>query len=119
MAILPHDRSDYEPINTRSRIPGGRIVTRQSAGALHMELWAQTMPPGGEIPLHYHECEESLTFLSGRVEVTLGDEIHVVEAVTTVFVPVGVLHRVVNVGEEAVRLLAFFPASSPAVLYLD
>ncbi len=117
MAILPHDRGDYEPIGSRSGIPGSRIVTLRSAGAQQMELWEQTMPPGGEIPFHYHECEESLTFLSGQVEVTLDEETAVVEADTTVFVPPHTLHRIRNVGDEPVRLLAFFPAKMPAVLY--
>ena len=74
MAVLPHRHEDYDPINTRSTIPGARIITARTCGAKQMELWEQYMPPGGVIPLHYHDCEESLTFLSGEVEVILGEE---------------------------------------------
>ncbi len=117
MAILPHTHKDYDPINTRSNIPGARIITGRTCGATQMELWEQYMPPGGVIPLHFHDCEESLTFLSGEVEVTLGEERHRVGADTTVFVPEGELHGVRNVGDVAVRLIAVFPRAAPAVLY--
>ncbi len=119
MAVLPHTHNVYDPINTRSNIPGARIITAGTCGATQMELWEQYMPPGGEIPRHYHDCEESLTFLSGEVEVTLGEESHRVGADTTVFVPEGVLHGVRNVGEVPVRLIAVFARAAPAVLYLD
>ena len=117
--ILPHDADSYNPINTRSSIPGARIITRRTCGAQQMELWEQYMPPGGEIPLHYHDCEESLTFLSGEIEVVLGEEVHRFGPDTTVFVPVGVRHRVRNVGQVPVRLIAVFPQAGPAVLYPD
>lgn len=119
MTILSHDRGNYDPINTRSNIPGARIITRNTCAAKQMELWEQYMPPGGEIPLHYHDCEESLTFLSGEIEVTLGEEIHRIGPDTTVFVPKGVLHRVCNIGNIPVRLIAVFPQAAPAILYPD
>lgn len=117
MTVLPHIHDRYDPINTRSSIPGARIITSRTCGATQMELWEQYMAPGGVIPLHYHDCEESLTFLSGVVEVTLGEIVHRVNADTTVFVPEGVLHEVRNVGDEPVRLIAVFPRAAPAVLY--
>ena len=117
MAVLPHSHEDYDPINTRSNIPGARIITGRICGATQMELWEQYMPPGGVIPLHFHDCEESLTFLSGEVEVTLGEECHRVGADTTVFVPEGELHGVRNVGEVPVRLIAVFARAAPAILY--
>lgn len=117
MAVLPHNVEAYDPINTRSNVPGARIITARTCGARQMELWEQYMPPGGAIPVHYHDCEESLTFLSGEVEVTLDEELHCVGADTTVFVPEGVLHGVRNVGREPVRLIAVFPRAAPAVLY--
>jgi quercetin dioxygenase-like cupin family protein len=117
VAVLPHTRDGYDPINTRSNIPGARIITARTCGATQMELWEQYMPPDGVIPLHYHDCEESITFLSGEVEVTLGEERHRVGADTTLFVPEGALHGVRNVGHEPVRLIAVFPRSSPAILY--
>ena len=119
MTVLPHRHGDYDPINTRSNIPGARIITARTCGATQMELWEQYMPPGGVIPLHYHDCEESITFLSGEVEVTLGEERHLVGADTTVFIAKGVLHDVRNVGRVPVRLIAVFPQAAPAILYPD
>ena len=120
MAVLPHTHEGYDPINTRSDIPGARIITARTCGATQMELWEpQYMPPDGVIPVHYHDCEESITFLSGEVEVTLGEERHRLGADTTLFVPEGALHGVRNVGRVPVRLIAVFPRSAPAILYPD
>ena len=38
MAVLPHRHEDYDPINTRSKIPGARIITERTCGAKQMEL---------------------------------------------------------------------------------
>lgn len=117
MTIISHQDIPLKiGIGTRSRLPSHKIVTAE-AGARHCELWEQFMEPGGEIPVHYHEVEEIITFLSGRVTVTIGEETTVVDADASVFIPPNVLHGFRNDGSETVRLLAFFPTSNPETLY--
>ena len=119
MAILAHDAIPLNiGIGTRSKLPSHKIVTA-AAGATHCELWEQFMETDGEIPLHYHTCEEIITFLSGQIDVTIGAETTRVEAPTSIFVPPQVLHGFRNPGPERVHLLAFFPVSDPKTLYQD
>ena len=117
MAILPHHTIPLNiGIGTRSRLPSHKLVTA-TAGAQNCELWEQFMEQGGEIPIHYHPCEEIITFLSGQVEVTIGQETSLVEAPASVFVPPQVLHGFRNPNPERVHLLAFFLVSGPETLY--
>jgi len=92
MAIIAHQDIPLKiGIGTRSRLPSHKIVT-PATGAQQCELWEQFMEPGGEIPSHYHKVEEIVTFLSGQVEVTIGEETTIVGADTSVFVPPNLLH---------------------------
>ena len=119
MTIINHQDIPLKiGIGTRSKLPSHKLVTAAS-GAQQCELWEQYMEQGGEIPVHYHECEEIVTFLSGQVEVTLGEERTLVTAPASVFVPPQVMHSFRNPGSERVHLLAFFPVSDPATLYRD
>ena len=99
-----------------SKILSRKIVT-SAVGAQSFELWEQIIPAGGYIVPHYHHFEESITFLSGRVVVTLAEETIPVEAGSTLFVPTGVIHGIRNDGREDVRLLAFLATSKPEVSY--
>ncbi len=67
----------------------------------------------------YHEFEEALTFLSGCVQVTLGDESHQIEAGTTVFIRPYLKHSVLNQGDEAAKLIALLMSVDPKVIYPD
>ncbi|MEZ4866422.1 MAG: cupin domain-containing protein [Caldilineaceae bacterium] len=103
---------------TRSNIPIRKLVSTH-IGAKQTEAWEQTMQPGDHIPLHYHDAEETVIFLSGRIEVVLGDETSQVEAPVTVFVPEGLYHSFRNRGDVPAHMLVFFPALNPAVIYPD
>ena len=119
MTIISHQDIPLKiGLGTRSKLPSHKIVTAE-AGARHCELWEQFMEAGGEIPIHYHKVEEIVTFLSGRVTVTIGAEMTIVEADASVFIPPDVLHGFRNDGPETARLLAFFPTSNPETLYKD
>jgi mannose-6-phosphate isomerase-like protein (cupin superfamily) len=119
MTIIAHNNIPLNiGIGTRSKLPSHKIVTA-ATGAKQCELWEQFMEIDGEIPIHYHTCEEIITFVSGQIDVTIGTETTRVEAPASVFVPPQVLHGFRNPGPNRVHLLAFFPISSPETLYQD
>src|SRR6266567_73249 len=95
---------------------GYRQIIGKATGAHATTLWDQTLPPDAVIASHYHECEETLTFLSGPVEVIINGETFLVEANSSVFIPAQTVHQVRNVAEGEVRLLAFFPTIEPRVV---
>jgi quercetin dioxygenase-like cupin family protein len=111
---MPVIRHAEIPVDPRFR----QVVTR-ATGAEAITLWDQVLVPGACIPPHYHACEETLTFLSGAAEVTLGQEVYVITDLSTVLVPALTVHSVRNVGPVDVHLLAFFPVSGPRIFNPD
>lgn len=95
---------------------GYRQIIGKSTGALATTLWDQTLPLSSSIAPHYHEVEETLTFLNGPVEVTMNGETQIVEADSSVFIPAQTVHQVRNISNEEIRLLAFFPTIEPKVV---
>ncbi len=117
MPMIAHATIPAHP-STRSGVPIRRLVAAES-GATQSEAWEQQLPPGVEIPLHYHDVEETVVFLSGRIAVVIGEEQTVTDAPATAFVPATVLHSFRNVGDVPAQMIVFFPALQPAVIYLD
>jgi quercetin dioxygenase-like cupin family protein len=113
-SMMPAIRHGDQPLRS-----GYRPIVTRATGAEALTLWDQVLPPGAQIPAHYHACEETLTFLSGVAEVALGDEVLVIADLSTVLVPARAVHSVRNTGPAAVHLLACFPVSDPRVFDPD
>ena len=88
-------------------VPGMRH--RTLAGSEHglktLEVWAQTVDPGGATPSHKHDREEVFGIQQGQGTIRLEEEEWPFAAGTTVIVPPGVVHQVVNTGEEELTYL--------------
>jgi quercetin dioxygenase-like cupin family protein len=67
------------------------------------------MDPGAEVPLHSHPHEQGGILVSGRLQLTIGDETRVVEAGSLFLIPPGVPHRAVACDGPAVILDVFSP----------
>ena len=67
------------------------------------------MDDGAEVPLHSHPHEQGGMLVSGRVELTIGDETRICEAGSLFLIPPNVKHRAVAVGGPAVVLDVFSP----------
>ncbi|MBV6303377.1 cupin domain-containing protein [Candidimonas humi] len=71
-----------------------------------MEMWMQTIEPGGATPVHRHDCEEAIVVLSGSGQC-------VVDGVTTPFGPNCTLtflpnqvHQICNTGTVPMNIVA-------------
>lgn len=90
---------------------GGGVATGPIVEAAHGSerflSGVTTLPPGREVPLHQHNCDEQVTILEGQAEVELGDdgEKERVGPFDTTFVPSGIWHRFRNVGTEPLTIL--------------
>ncbi len=111
MPIFPHDEIPWLVID---RITTRVLVSRKNRAA-NTEVWQQWMTGGGHIPLHYHEVEEVLVILRGRVEVALNEETREVNGPATILVPPLTIHGMRQLGDEQVELLAMFPVTDPKV----
>jgi len=102
-----------------SKIINRKIVT-SDIGAKSCTVWDQIIPPGGYIVPHYHEFEESLTFLTGCFQVTIEDEhFQIVDTPTTLFIRPYLVHSILNQGDEPVQIIALLMSASPKTIYLD
>lgn len=84
-----------------------------------MTVIAEQIGVGDTIPLHRHVVDEVVFYLSGEVEVRLGDESHVVGAGDIVVIPAGVPHAQRNTGDSAAEIRAVFPSAHLEIEYLE
>lgn len=98
-----------------TRFPAGRW-TRLLAGvnslpAGNFVVGHSTQFPGGGIPRHAHLNEEVYICLSGRVEMTVGEETRTMEPVSAAYIPSNVPHALRNIADgESVILFIYSPA---------
>ena len=71
------------------------LVTR-AVGATSMLNGVTSFEPGASIPMHSHNCEESVLVLDGEFTAILDGVEHCLGANDGTFVPAGVPHRFVN-----------------------
>ncbi len=67
------------------------------------------MEEGAEVPLHNHPHEQGGMLISGRMQLTIGDETRICEPGSLYLIPADVPHRAVAVDGPAVVLDIFSP----------
>ncbi len=94
-------------------LPGIEHTTLAGAdlGARHLSVWRQTMAPGAATPPHRHDCEEVVLVQSGRGQVLIDGRAIDFGPDTTLVLPAGVDHQIVNTGDEPVCTIAAFAAT--------
>ena len=60
--------------------------------------------PGGAIPLHYHNCEESVLIVSGEALVEVDGETFPAKAGEVIWQPQDIPHRFLNVSNQPLRI---------------
>jgi len=76
----------------------------------------QTIEPGAETPIHYHDCEEVVVVIQGSGQLTIGEEITEFSSNHTLIIAPEVVHQLINSGNEEIFLLATF-SSTPANVF--
>jgi quercetin dioxygenase-like cupin family protein len=80
-------------------------------GLTQLSLWRQSIDPGGATPPHAHDCDEVVLCLAGRGEVHIDGAVHGFCAGSTVVLPRGPVHQLLNVGSEPMEVLGIFGAT--------
>jgi len=73
-----------------------------------------TIPPGGAIPLHYHDCEESVLVVSGRAVVEIDGRKCEAEASDVVWIEADIPHRFLNPSTDTPLRIFWTYASADA-----
>jgi mannose-6-phosphate isomerase-like protein (cupin superfamily) len=100
--------ADLPIIPSPSGLPSQHIVT-QAIGATSSFLGQQWLGPGDRVLLHTHPVEESLMFLSGVGEATMGDETVEISAGVSLYFPPGLVHGFRNTGNTPMQVIIIFP----------
>lgn len=108
--IFHKDQSAFEKF-------GNRIVpiATKSKGAKEFEVWRSSWPPGGKIPSHQHETEETFVFLQGRGKVVIDGHESFFEAPCTVVCPANVPHQFFNTGDVPTDAIVILGVDSTIV----
>ena len=90
-----------------------RLVDRTFNGAF--ELVRGTVQPGGEAHAHAHDKEHQVSYIGrGETQVTLGERPPVTCGPGSVIrIPPGLMHRVVNAGDEPLEALIVYSPPLP------
>lgn len=97
------DISSVKPLEV---LPGCKMRTPYGENLMLSYL---EMDEGAVVPLHHHPHEQGGMLLDGRLELTMGDEVRVVEAGAMFIIPPNTPHKAVAVDGPAVVLDVFSP----------
>jgi mannose-6-phosphate isomerase-like protein (cupin superfamily) len=103
MEVLIHDSQPLEKwrdgVMTRMRVSA-------LLGSHQMCIFDQFCDYGLGAPVHVHAIEEVLEVISGRAEISLGDEVAIVTANQSVLIPAGLKHGFRNLEKEILHVRA-------------
>jgi quercetin dioxygenase-like cupin family protein len=111
----------------RHSVPGETLLYKVTGSNTNgaLDMFILTIQPKSGPPLHiHHHQHETIYFLEGTYKVQLGDDVFRCEAGGFVYIPIGVRHAFLNVGDEPGKCLvtfspggtdAFFEEFAPAV----
>ena len=88
---MPVARADDQPT---FELAGNTITgfASPSRGASECILYRLEMPPGGAVPLHRHDHEDTFTVAAGDLRISIDDETLDIGPGDTVIVPTGARH---------------------------
>ena len=93
---MSRDGCIFRPANMVPRERGGGArsipLVRPAAGATSLLNGITEIDPGAAIPLHFHNCEESVLVLEGSAIATIGGNEYLLAPDDTSWIPAGVHH---------------------------
>jgi len=100
------ESGDDRGVTWRTLTSADRSPTRQLTSGVC------EIAPGGELALHCHAPLELYYFLEGTGVVTLGCDDYAVRPGSTIYIPGGTPHRILNNGPARLKLFYVFPVDS-------
>lgn len=98
--------SDPESTRVRATFPINKWSGSSDSAVVYFEV-----EPGDRLAVHTDSAEEILYVVAGEAEAQVGDERGRIAAGDLAVIPAMVPHGLVNVGDEAVKVVGFFSES--------
>ena len=95
---------EITPIDRGHGIRSTPLVGEQTGSTVLM-TGTSLFPPGTAIPLHTHNSDECIVLLEGRTICEVDGQRHELLPYDTAFIPAGIPHRFINVGDGPMRIL--------------
>jgi oxalate decarboxylase/phosphoglucose isomerase-like protein (cupin superfamily) len=97
----------------QAALPGLRrtLLASWQDGLWLLSLERHSIAPGAGTALHRHFCEEVAVVLVGRGELHVEDTVQPFGPDSTLVIPLGANHRIVNTGAAPLLMLAAFSAT--------
>ena len=64
-----------------------------------------SLPPGKEVPVHQHNCDEQVTLIEGTAVVEIAGKCTPVKVMDTTYIKAGTWHRFLNTGVDRMTIL--------------
>lgn len=112
---MTHRPAILRPDEIRARERGGGARTiplvSRASGTTSFINGITEFQPGAAIPLHHHNCEESVMLLEGNAIAEIDGERHTLKPLDTTFIPANLPHRFINASEtEPMKILWIYAA---------
>ena len=96
-----------------------RYLVSSAHGAESLTIKEVQIDPGWEGRMHVHNTDSSMQVTSGAIQAIIDDEVRTVRAGTTLFVPPGTPHKLVNHLWTPAVMLVTYPTNEPQTSYLE
>jgi quercetin dioxygenase-like cupin family protein len=96
------------PVTGRSTATGlaRQVLVGPAQGAVHTEVAAGALHPGGWIARHVHSFEETLYLLEGELLLEIDGHVHKLQPGDYALIPIATWHALANAGSGLVRWLS-------------
>jgi quercetin dioxygenase-like cupin family protein len=115
LLLRPADLRSYERAGGIRTTP---LVT-SSLGARSFITGITELPPGGAVPFHRHNCEESVVLLEGDGAIDVDGREHRLRPLDATLIPRGVAHRFRNVSATRAMKILWIYGSPDATRTLE
>jgi quercetin dioxygenase-like cupin family protein len=87
-------------------------VVHSKLGALNLKSGITRIPVGAVVSRHYHDSEEQVTVLEGRLRLKLGDQIVECGPYDSTFITAGVPHEFTAIGDKPAVCMVIYGGSN-------
>lgn len=87
-------------------------IANVAVGAVNLKSGITRIPPSAAVSRHFHDSEEQVTVLEGRVRFSLGDQVFDCGKYDSTFITARVPHDFQNVGNDTAVVLVIYGGAS-------
>lgn len=105
-------------IHSNAQLPAAELpgithttLAGHELGARRLSVWRQSVAPGAATPPHRHDCEEVVLVEAGRGRLLVDGRAVEFGPDSTLVLPAGCDHQIINDGDEPLQLVAAFSAT--------